>query len=298
MERRHMFNNSNISVIGDIMLDKYVYCEIIGFSPEDDLTPKIRPKRHQSFPGGAANVAKNLRTIQCNCTLYGIIGNDTNGQELKTLLNDSNIKCKLYEQLKPTTTKTIYVTPKGRHIMRMDEEIAIPIPRNILKQIEEEYQSNKYDITIISDYNKGMITKELMNIINKYSKVVVDPKGLDYTKYGKVLAITPNHKEYGPTNNAQNTIVTQGPEGSILYNDKCTSIPVSPREVGDATGCGDSFIAGLAASLASGFKIEEACRIASAMAACAVDYEGTHAVTIEEVLKELEKPIYEINITR
>ncbi|HUU40722.1 MAG TPA: PfkB family carbohydrate kinase, partial [Desulfatiglandales bacterium] len=271
--------DSKIAVIGDIMLDKHVHCEIIGLSPEDDGALKIRTMTEIKKPGGAANVVNNLKTLGCqNIYLYGIIGNDTEGQELTNLIND--VKLNLYTcSDRPTTTKTRYISPKGRHIVRIDKEITKPIDQEIKTKIIKELEQNSvYDAIIISDYAKGIVTEELCKEIHCCSQlIIVDPKDKNLMKYGPVYAMTPNEQEWGngTKHEAYNLIVTKGKKGCTIDIGKATiEWPVREREVGDPTGCGDSFIAGLTMALVTKYDINKACNIGMAVAACAVDHNG------------------------
>jgi bifunctional ADP-heptose synthase (sugar kinase/adenylyltransferase) len=284
--------DSKIAVIGDIMLDKHVHCEIIGLSPEDDGALKIRTMTEIKKPGGAANVVNNLKTLGCqNIHLYGTIGNDTEGQELTNLI--TNVKLNLHTlNDRPTTTKTRYVSPKGRHIVRIDKEITKPIDTEIKNKIIKELENTEYDAIIISDYAKGVVTEELCKEVHCCSKLIlVDPKDKNLMKYGPVYAMTPNEQEWGngTKNEAYNLIVTKGKKGCTINNGKTTiEWPVREREMGDPTGCGDSFIAGLTMALITNIEINKACNIGMAVAACAVDHDGAYAVPLHELEKELK----------
>jgi rfaE bifunctional protein kinase chain/domain len=295
-----------IAIIGDVMLDRHIACQITGYSPEDDLTPKLRVTSERYNPGGAANVAINLRYLGCqNIHLFGIIGDDQSGLQLKNSLQHEAINGILLKiRNRPTTTKTRYITPRGRHAVRIDKEITDSIDdKSIIPLIYQIKDTAPYDCIIISDYAKGLITEQLLKAINALNILtIVDPKGMNFIKYGEVYAITPNELEHMAAikqqniapNNAKNYIITKSKNGCTLIknNNITTNFPVKTREIGDPTGCGDTFIAALALSIAKNKSIEEACKYAVAAGACAVDHEGVYAVTHKEVLEELNTQFY------
>ena len=285
-----------IAVIGDLMLDKHIHCEIVGLSPEDDLTPKLRVISERTNPGGAANVAVNLKSLGCReIHLFGVIGVDLEGQELTEKLHNITTGGFLIKNETPTTTKTRYVTPRGRHVARIDREEIKEFDNDIIMQLRDKiHDSLPLDLIVVSDYAKGVITEKLMSLLLSLgTKIIVDPKGRNYQKYGKVYAITPNETEAIIANQhaAEYLIITKGSNGCELHKYRLgpfeKKFKVRKREVGDPTGCGDSFIAGLALALTRDKQIKEACGYALATGACAIDHEGAYAVTYKDVGQEL-----------
>ena len=284
---------AKIVVIGDIMLDKHVYCDVVGLSPEDDLALKLRIKGQRSRAGGAANVAMNLKSMGCEeVYIFGTIGNDKEGSELSSLLS-KKFDGYLIKKPGPTTTKTRYITPRKKHAFRLDNETTEPINKATAQKFFSDIKNISPDIIIVSDYAKGTITWDLMGLIHNLDiKVLVDPKGEDWAKYHKVHVITPNEIEFEKhigINDAKYTIVTFGGDGCTLAwrDGPVKRLTVREREVGDVTGCGDSFIAGLAMGLLDN-DIDKACGYALAAGACAMDHEGVYAVTKQDIEKELE----------
>lgn len=278
---------NKIAVIGDIMLDRRIQCEIIGLSPEDDLTPKLKAIKESYSPGGAANVAANIISLGGKAFLYGVIGNDQNGNNINPCYGELIITDR------QTTTKTRYVTPRGRHVARIDREDTNPISPKESDQLLDNIKKNSpYDIIIISDYAKGVITPEIIEgIHNLKTPIIVDPKGTDFIKYGEVLAITPNELEMQRKIGgylASYLVTTLGGLGCMVWNfdGGITKIKARTREVGDPTGCGDSFIAGLGVALSDGKDFITACRMATAAGSCAVDHDGVYAVTMKDLMTE------------
>lgn len=283
-------------------------CQIVGYSPEDDLTPKLRVISERHSPGGSANVAINLKSLGCqDVCLFGAVGDDPSGVQLKKSLQEMIINGVLLRiKDRPTTTKTRYVTPRGRHAVRIDKEITDPINEHAATSLIDQIRHTApYDCIVISDYAKGLITEQLLAAINELGTLtIVDPKGTDFTKYGKIYAITPNETEHLAAQQqhqnsdlalsyAENYIVTRSENGcSLTTEGNTTNLLVKPREVGDPTGCGDTFVAALTHSIAKKKSIGAACKYALAAGACTVDHEGVYAVTHEEVLAELDSSFY------
>jgi len=318
-----------VAVVGDIMLDVHVHCEVTGLSPEDDIAPKLRIREETYRPGGAGNAALNLKSLGLidEVHLFGVIGTDYNCNTLKEVIEGAAIK--LFDVRcddRPTTVKTRYLTQRGRHLCRVDHESAHPVVGHVRNALEMAIKSHgPYDLILVSDYGKGMVTEGLMCFLRSRDvRIVVDPKGDDFTKYGSVYAVTPNQREFMGVMKerqadvwtlkceAKNVILTRGKRGCQLFRvdtRQCFAhaytsdyaqdlLYVRPREVGDPTGCGDSFVAGLASSLVvhtqydGDERLAEACRFANAVGACAYDHQGAWSVTLEEVQNELETFTY------
>lgn len=292
-----------ILVIGDIMLDKHVHCEVLGLSPEDDLTPKIRIISEDVSLGGAANVAVNLRRLGAKVLLVGQLGKDGDGHWIDQLLETNEIENITWcDQKRPTTVKTRYLTPRGRHIVRVDAEKTHHSP-----EFMEWFSSTvnflgELDAIVVSDYAKGVIAPAVLDLLrNRYKcPIVVDPKR-PLGEYGCVFALTPNHSEFeqyreydspGDGQRADWVVVTHGAKGCALIDKRgvhCHSFCVRAREVGDPTGCGDSFVAAFTYAITRGLKIDAACRIGNAAGSVKFDHRGVHAVTIDEIVDEMRR---------
>ena len=291
-----------ILVIGDIMLDKHIHCEVLGLSPEDDLTPKIRVISEDVSLGGAANVAVNLRRLGAKVLLVGQLGKDGDGHRVDQLLETNEIENTTWcEQKRPTTVKTRYLTPRGRHIVRVDAEKTHHSP-----EFMEWFSSTvnflgDLDVIIVSDYAKGVISSAVLDLLrNRYKcPIVVDPKR-PLEQYGQIFAATPNQTEFDQYINADEicsyqfdwVVVTCGAKGCRLIDKRgvtCHNFSVRAREVGDPTGCGDSFVAAFTYAITRGLKIDAACRIGNAAGSVKFDHRGVHAVTIHEIVDEMRR---------
>jgi rfaE bifunctional protein kinase chain/domain len=292
-----------ILVIGDIMLDKHVHCEVLGLSPEDDLTPKVRIIREDVSLGGAANVAVNLRKLGAKVMLVGQVGKDGNGHRVDQLLDSNDIENLVWcDQARPTTVKTRYLTPRGRHVIRVDAE-----ETSYSRAFMEWYATTvnflgELDAIIVSDYAKGVIDSHVLELLRDRYKcpIVVDPKR-PLEEYGRIFAATPNHAEFEQYLNvdhlcsyqgAEWVVVTRGAKGCSLIDKRgvtCHNFSVRAREVGDPTGCGDSFVAAFTYAITRGLKIDAACRIGNAAGSVKFDHRGVHAVTIQEIVDEMRR---------
>lgn len=308
-----------IVVIGDVMLDRHVRCEVLGISPEDETALKIRVIDAEMKAGGAANVSNNLVSLGARVVLMGCTGTDEESKLLSQVLDSRHSDIVLYRfEARMTTLKSRYITARGRHIVRVDRETTKDVSCDDADMFVETVQTLKPDGVVVSDYAKGVVTPYLMQQLAAYvdpTTITVDPKGSDFTKYGKVGIVTPNLSEFQGIGGrddreavkvaccSKHLVVTRGALGCQLFGrvlrDR-TLIKLQPyirlrdfrtygRDVGDPTGCGDSFLAGLAYKLAQRESLEDACRFANACGACSYDHVGVHAVNETEVVTEMKK---------
>ncbi|MFI3256643.1 MAG: bifunctional D-glycero-beta-D-manno-heptose-7-phosphate kinase/D-glycero-beta-D-manno-heptose 1-phosphate adenylyltransferase HldE [Psittacicella sp.] len=298
-------------VIGDIMLDKYIYGDTSRISPESPV-PIVKYTDENAKLGGASNVALNVKTLGANCATLGFIGNDENGKIIENILSENNITSfNIKVQDLPTITK-LRILSRNQQLLRVDfEEKFSKAPHDLLIGKLEEIIDN-YDIVILSDYAKGTLDKslEIIKICNKASKkVLVDPKGVDFSKYKGAYILTPNMHEFiealpfkeniDPTNSElilkkslkliedhklENLLVTKSEHGmSIVSASKIQDIPTNAKEVFDVTGAGDTVIATLSCALGVGKNINEACYIANIAAGIVVGKLGTSAISSSEL---------------
>jgi rfaE bifunctional protein kinase chain/domain len=307
-----------ILVIGDLMLDHYIFGSATRLSPEAPV-PIVHAKRESKIIGGAANVASNLIDLGAEVYLAGVIGNDSFGQEVKQLLELKNINTSLIvsDQNRRTTVKTRIIA--GTHqIVRIDNEDT----HDISATLEETFFNflapyiEKVDMVILSDYNKGLLTHSISLKITALckkldKKIIVDPKGLDYTKYHGAFIIKPNRKELAEASKtdkisndealikaanvilkvteAKYLIVTLSEAGiAIITKDDCQIIPVVATEVYDVTGAGDTVIATLAYCLSLGLDMAEAATVANYAAAIVIKHIGSATTTIDEIITSLK----------
>lgn len=294
------FAGNNIVVIGDVMLDQYLEGEVSRISPEAPV-PIARIEKEYYELGGAGNVASNVSSLGGQVSFFSFIGKDGEGEILKRLMRERNIS--FYFDVCPITTRKTRIIGKSQQLLRIDkEETSYKIFSSSIKDIILE-KANESKIIIISDYAKGVITEDLMNLLkNQKKKIIVDPKPKNKFLYQDVFLITPNEKECLEMSSCKtvnegaerlkdslnsNVLVTRGEKGMMLYSDKILEIPTYAKEVYDVTGAGDTVIATISLSLASGFSLEESAIIANHAASIAVEKRGTYSVGIEELKKKI-----------
>ena len=293
------FNNINVLLIGDFMIDQYVLCDSTRMSPEAPV-PVLNPEEIYFTPGGAGNVAINLSELGASVTCLGTVGSDKNGKKLKNLLIQKNINVdNLYETDLPTTLKKRYYL-KGKQVLRVDiEEInEYWSPKNL------DFDYNKYDIIILSDYNKGVLNNQWFSKI-KAKNIVVDPKKDNFSFYSNATIITPNLNELQKAanteinnndtlikvcqsmiknSNLEYILAKKGDKGiSIVGRDGFVKhIDAYKVNDPDVTGAGDTVIAVFSLSFAKTNDVEKSARIANAVAALVVEKKGTAFVTLDE----------------
>lgn len=293
----------NILVIGDVMLDKYLFCNVTGISPEDDLAPKLMVLSETAKPGGAANVSENLRAMGAKVNLMGMVGTDDEADSLELLLSGAWL---IPVDARETTTKTRVITSRGRHVSRIDRECSRRLDGDALAAAIHLFRrwakANPKGLVVLSDYDKGMICPELMvDVVASQHAYLVGAKQRDFSYYGPAKAILCNEFEHSRmTNrgNAEALIVTQGAGGCWILRKSAEKevmkAETNPREVGDPTGCGDSFLAAFSFAFAAGWSIEDAVRLGNAAGAITYDHVGVHSVTIEELKHEFDRFDYPV----
>ncbi len=295
------FENRKIMVIGDVMLDKYIEGEVFRISPEAPV-PIVNIKKEYYEIGGAGNVAANISSLGGKAVLFSFIGKDEEAKILKKLLEDKKIIYYLDED--DVTTQKTRVIGKGQQLMRFDKE------KTNEKTFSEDTKkilldfAGEADMIIISDYAKGAVTQDLMNLLFPFrKKIIADPKPKNKLLYKEIFLIKSNEKETKAMSGLEdikeagkilkselhsNILITRGEKGMMLFSDKIIEIPTYAKEVFDVIGAGDTVIAALSLSLASGSSIDEAAVLANHTAGIAVSKKGTYAVS----LKELENLLF------
>ncbi|NBI91026.1 D-glycero-beta-D-manno-heptose 1-phosphate adenylyltransferase [Lachnospiraceae bacterium] len=316
MSLLNKIESKSILVIGDVMLDTYYNGEICRISPEAPV-PVFRKKSERSVLGGAANVASNLAAVRQKVFILTVVGGDENGKKILQYFSDKNINTELVMQLnRDTTVKVRFLASNNQQIMRLDiedtEEITADVGKVLLSRLEKEI--GKFQIIVISDYLKGLLSYDLMQGILEMAKdkgipVIVDVKGEDAEKYRNAYLLKPNLKELQDLTNMQvetkegivkassylrercgckYVLTTCGAKGMILTGDNYVyAIPAVGKDVFDVTGAGDTVIAYVAACIANGFRIEDSVDIANFAAGIQVAKAGTSDVSIQEVREYL-----------
>lgn len=306
------FEKQKILVVGDVMLDRYVRGTVDRISPEAPV-PVLRVTGEECAPGGAGNVAVNLRTLGAKVELAGSVGRDIEGDEILRLLGESGIGTSgvVRDTNKHTTTKTRLIAG-NQQIARIDREAAAAgkdgkAEKAILKSFERALSEFGPKGIIISDYSKGVLGDDMISHIIKLAKksgifVTVDPKGDNFARYAGADAITPNLKEAELASGIKITddrslgeaaelimaetgadfvLVTRGAEGISYFSKSGESgtVPSRPVEVFDVTGAGDTAAGVFTLSFLSSYLLEESVKIANAAAGIVVSRIGTSSVT-------------------
>lgn len=318
------FKTKRVLVIGDVMLDKYVYGRLRGISPEAQV-PKFVVEDFKYRPGGAANVAMNLEKLGCYCFLTGVIGDDVNGDRINALLENHNIRTRfLTAGFHYTTVKTRLINLGIGDYMRIDHDIEKPVQEECIEAIvkyitQMPVEAFVPDAIVISDYFKGVFRHEIKTVINAMKekhpemKVILDPKGPNCPLYQGLQfdVMTPNLKEafalynvnkvkiadclYGLYSRFQKPIIiTKGKEGYHGFDGTCyftgNAIEENPVSV---VGAGDTFNAGLTMGLACGLSLEESAEIGNLMASIAVRKPETSCVWGDELLEVMGDKLFE-----
>ena len=311
------FADAAVLVIGDVMLDEYIWGEVRRISPEAPV-PVVEALRRTYAPGGAANVAVNVAALGGQAQLGGLVGQDYAAGQLKQVLGLPRVHIAglIMEAARPTTTKT-RVVAHSQQMVRIDSE-----QRHSIDGAQEaallawvEACLPMVGACVLSDYDKGVISPRMAQSViraaNRAGKpTIVDPKGTDYAKYRGATLIKPNLHE---TERALNRdirgedalnlaardlrgvldgsalLITRGAEGMSLFrqHDEAIHIPQKSRDVYDVTGAGDTVVSTLALALACGSDLEQAARLANLAGGIVVGKLGTASVTGEELKREL-----------
>lgn len=307
------FKDKNILVIGDLILDHYIWGKVNRISPEAPV-PVVEVTREEFLLGGAANVAHNIVSLGGKASVIGINGQDIAGGALMNILKQKGVNCDgIFAENRPTTVKT-RVIAHNQQVVRFDREDRKYVDGKILKGVLGYINSVllRYDAIILSDYQKGMISSELIREIVKKAKpkgmfIAVDPKVGHFDFYKGVSLITPNVMEASSGSNIEirddrtllragkslmkklscrAVLITRGEQGMSLFEkNKVTHIPTVARKVYDVTGAGDTVISAFTLAYASGADMEGAAVIANHAAGIVVAEVGTAVATPEQLLK-------------
>ena len=303
------FTQKHILVIGDVMLDEYIWGKVNRVSPEAPV-PVVKLDNIDYHAGGAANVGENVFSLGCEVTMVGLIGNDNNGERLKNILNKENrFNLRLVKQTgRPTTVKT-RIMAQGQQVMRVDNETEEPPATDILEELQSTIDSviNDVDGVILQDYGKGLFSKEMILWVMQRAKkascpVYVDPKYHNYSCYSGARLLKPNSSEFwnnveeNPSleeaasslkvdNDYSILLVTRGAEGmSIFYNDIKEHIPTTARSVHDVSGAGDTVISTFAICDICGADPLESAWVANYAAGKVCEQAGVVPIKIDDLI--------------
>jgi len=311
------FEKTGILVIGDLMIDQYIWGRVKRISPEAPV-PVVEVTEENLLLGGAANVAHNVLSLGGRVFIAGIIGEDDNGKILINKLRENGFNTDgiIKDGKRPTTVKT-RVLAHNQQVVRFDREEKTEIQQSTLSQLLEYVRACLPEIKgiVISDYCKGLITKKLvktlLGLAGKKIFVAVDPKIGHFDYYRGVDLMTPNTNEASfaagidisdnkTLISAGNLLIkklrcgsvtiTRGDEGMTLFEKtgRITHIPTCAQEVYDVSGAGDTVIATLTLCKAAGAPLSDAAIVANHAAGVVVGKIGTATVTQQDILKSMK----------
>jgi D-beta-D-heptose 7-phosphate kinase/D-beta-D-heptose 1-phosphate adenosyltransferase len=305
------FPDKKIAVIGDLMLDRYIYGSVERISPEAPV-PVVKQEREFFNLGGAANVAANISCLQGKAFLFGYTGDDKEREILIQKLSDNNIEPFLIRALKNTILKT-RIGNSNQQIVRLDREQEIKVDKSLEEKLIKQVFDINPDIIVASDYAKGTLSENLISIlknqkIDRKIKIIVDPKPKNKENYKNIYLVTPNLKESlemaGIENKEKvyeageylrdyfnsNILLTRGKDGMTIFDKqgKIINFPTRARSVYDITGAGDTVVASMALALSCGLSLEESANLANHAAGIVVGKKGTSTVYREELEELIE----------
>ena len=300
-------------VVGDLMIDHYLWGSCERISPEAPVQV-VNVKSESSVLGGAGNVINNLRALGSQVDVISVVGGCEISNELKTLLKNISVSTQhLITQKDRITSKKSRIIASQQQVVRYDRESSDEISTESQKQILESFTSiiANYDGVLLSDYGKGVLTpsltQSLIAVANKAGKkVMVDPKGLDYSKYKGAYLLTPNKKEASEATqiiikddesltqaitqlktqcNLTISLITLSEQGVAIFDDALRTHPTVAREVYDVTGAGDTVLASLGFALACDYQIDDAVKFSNLAAGVVVGKIGSATATLNEIIE-------------
>ena len=310
--------DAHLLIVGDLILDHYVHGDVGRASPEAPIVV-FDASRSESRLGGALNVAANLRDLGVRSCAAGVIGDDGYGRLLTELLEARGVDVEglIVDPKRPTTVKTRHVASGHQQVLRVDHEWKSPLEVEIERQLCAylEQHLKRFSGVIVSDYGKGVLTKNVLQLIVRLAReaqipVLVDPKGQDYTIYSGATLITPNRKEAElavgfslsdrdeirragdrliEIADLSSIVITLGADGVYFKTREGHErfVPTEARSVFDVTGAGDTVISVLAWAVASGLSLDDAVPLANCGAGIVVERFGAATVTREQMLARL-----------
>ena len=302
-----------VLVLGDVMLDEFVWGDVTRISPEAPV-PVVDVRRESVHLGGAANVLANLVALGARGAVVGVVGNDGPGTRLQTELRElgSREGCLIVDDSRRSTTKTRIIA-HSQLVVRADRESRVPVTAQIEDQIIACLKDalNHADAFVVSDYDKGVVTprilREVLPVAYEQVPVLIDPKLRNFNLYRPATLVTPNHLEALRMSDSEDhsddgshaaakiireklgcdaVLITRGDRGMMLLeaDGRPVYVETAAREVYDVTGAGDTCIAALACALATGASMVEAASFANRAAGIVVGKVGTATASADELL--------------
>jgi len=303
---------SKVLIVGDLMLDRYYFGDVERISPEAPV-PVVHVKKIEDRIGGAGNTALNLKNLGIYVDILGTIGNDENALNFLKLLEKSEFSLDYILKVNNITTTKIRVISRNQHLLRIDFEnvnyLDEDIENEILKILEAILKN--YDIVIISDYNKGLISEKISQfIINNSKFTIIDPKGKNWNKYKNANIITPNVKEISEGLNLmlenedrileyagkiaiekfnfEGVLITRSEKGlSFISKNNILHVPTYESEVYDVSGAGDTVVAVLCFGILCNLDMKTILEFANLCASIVIRHIGTYAIKKEDILNAI-----------
>ena len=306
-----------VLVLGDVMLDEFVWGDVTRISPEAPV-PVVDVRRESIHLGGAANVLANLVALGARGSVVGVVGNDAAGMRLQTGLRElgSQERCLIVDESRPSTTKTRIIA-HSQLVVRADRELRSPVTENIEEKIVSCLKDalTQADAFVVSDYDKGVVTprilREILPVAYERVPVLIDPKLRNFNSYRPATLVTPNHFEALRMSDTEDhsddgshtaarvireklgcdaVLITRGDRGMMLLEagGEPVYVETAAREVYDVTGAGDTVIAALAGALATGATMLEAAALANHAAGIVVGKVGTATASADELIETFE----------
>jgi len=312
------FRDRNVVVLGDVMLDEFIWGDVSRISPEAPV-PVVEVKRESTHLGGAANVMANLSALGAQACVIGVVGHDAAAEKIRaSLRNEGGVQTDellIADDSRPTTIKTRIIA-HNQMVVRADRERRTPVNGNTEARIISAVKAaiENAGALIVSDYDKGVITPRLLSEVlpQAYGRmpVLIDPKMRNFDSYRPATMVTPNHHEALHLTSLEEdsdtslteaarkirdrlscdaVLITRGNRGMMLVegDHEPVFVETAAREVYDVTGAGDTVIATLAAALAAGASMTEAAVLANHAAGIVVGKLGTATATAKEVLDSI-----------
>jgi D-beta-D-heptose 7-phosphate kinase/D-beta-D-heptose 1-phosphate adenosyltransferase len=307
-----------VLVLGDVMLDEFVWGDVTRISPEAPV-PVVDVRRESIHLGGAANVLANLVALGARGAVVGVVGNDAAGRKLQTGLRDLGVHDQylLVDESRPSTTKTRIIA-HSQLVVRADRESRNPVTGKLEEKIVTCLREalTQADAFVVSDYDKGVVTpgilREILPVAYEQAPVLVDPKLRNFNSYRPATLVTPNHLEALRMSDTEDhsddgshhaakvireklgcdaVLITRGDRGMMLLegDGQPVYVETAAREVYDVTGAGDTVIATLAGALATGATMFEAATLANHAAGIVVGKVGTATATAAELLDSFHR---------
>ncbi|HQR73594.1 MAG TPA: D-glycero-beta-D-manno-heptose-7-phosphate kinase [Sulfurovum sp.] len=302
----------HIVVIGDLMIDHYLWGKCERISPEAPVQV-VAIEKETSVLGGAGNVINNLAALGAKVDVISVIGGDSNAAQLRFLLHSIEVNDGyLVTEIHRNTSKKSRIIASQQQVVRYDQESTEDISLETQKTIFDTFMErlSHYDMILLSDYGKGVLTdaltQKLIHHANAHGKkVLVDPKGEDYSKYTGAYLLTPNKKEAILASKINITdeaslllciktlkekcdldisLITLSEDGIALFDGQLRVLPTVAREVYDVTGAGDTVLASLGFALACGYSIDQAVGFANLAAGVVVGKIGSATATLDEII--------------